>query len=581
MKKSIALTVFVLGVAAGLLVAAGFGRADEPDRKALESELKKACEARELDRVDALALKLADEGGAEGVKALVTLARRIPPGDEGVYWRLVRGAASVRDEAGVLGLADAILDAARQPISRDLLFRFQSNRSPRAVKLHARILAKAPADLRLLSVDQLTAIEVVETVDVLIESLKREEKGRDVEVRDRILRALQNLTGADCGAASNWEKWWETARAQGLKRKGTEATPGETGTVVDDLEGNRAWEYPILEKLKPGDILVFKTDCKKDPDARACNFDAIEDVLERMRIPHTVALKKDLDSGKVSLDGAKVVVVTCTMIRDHCVCPTCVPGGPQNKRLFQCTGCDKHDVVNHRFSMDSIKKIRAWVDAGGYLFTEDWGIEDVLVRAWGTVQKKSDPNNTGAQVEHWTGSFVTTAKYLKELKVDVVPARGRTSHPLLRGLFVEPRRGADPGDDPAGGDIGTAPREPGATDERPGVERFWKIDRDSPAIKVVSKDVTVLMTSGDLRQLADGDDAVAVTFLPRGGPETADAAAQTKLRGGRVLHVLSHFGKQGSQDDEYALQNLLLNFLLEANRRAAPVKVQRNQKPAR
>jgi hypothetical protein len=28
--------------------------------------------------------------------------------------------------------------------------------------------------------------------------------------------------------------------------------------------------------------------------------------------------------------------------------------------------------------------------------------------------------------------------------------------------------------------------------------------------------------------------------------------------------VLSHFGRQESQQDEFALQNLLLNFLLEA-----------------
>ena len=32
-------------------------------------------------------------------------------------------------------------------------------------------------------------------------------------------------------------------------------------------------------------------------------------------------------------------------------------------------------------------------------------------------------------------------------------------------------------------------------------------------------------------------------------------------------HVLSHFGKQNSEDDEFALQNLMLNFLIEANER--------------
>ena len=36
------------------------------------------------------------------------------------------------------------------------------------------------------------------------------------------------------------------------------------------------------------------------------------------------------------------------------------------------------------------------------------------------------------------------------------------------------------------------------------------------------------------------------------------------MTGGRVLYVLSHFGKQESNEDEYALQNLLINFLVEA-----------------
>ncbi len=553
MRKPPALRLFIgaVAVAAGLVFAGAFGRADEPDRKALEAELKKACEARDLDRVDAIALELADRGGAESVKTLVSIAKKIPPGDEGLYWRLVRAAASVRDEAGVLELADAIVDGAKQSISRDLLFRFQSNRSPRAAKLHARVLEKGPADLRLMSADQLAAIETVESVDVLLEALAREEKGKDVEVKEHVLRALEVITGANCGGASDWQKWWEVQRPNGLPKKEGEATPGATGTVVDDLEGARKWEYPILEKLKPGDVLVARTDCKKDPTGRACNFDAIEDVLARMKIPHKVVLKKDIDKGTVTLDGVKVLVVTCTMILDHCVCPTCVPGGSPSMRLVQCTGCDKHDIVNHKFSAESIKKIVAFVERGGYLFTEDWGINDVLVRAW--------PNK-----------FVGPGKNLGDDTVDVVPARGRTSHPLLRGMFIDPRRPADPGDDPAGGDVGTGPRAPGDPPpaETPKVERFWKIDKDSPAIKVLGKDVTVLMTSDKLRKLAAGDDAVAVTFLPVGGPEGASASTTQRQRGGRVLHVLSHFGKQSSPEDEYALQNLLLNFLLEANRKA-------------
>ena len=37
-------------------------------------------------------------------------------------------------------------------------------------------------------------------------------------------------------------------------------------------------------------------------------------------------------------------------------------------------------------------------------------------------------------------------------------------------------------------------------------------------------------------------------------------------KGGRVLHVMSHYGHQSSKDDGQALQNLLVNFLLEATK---------------
>jgi hypothetical protein len=440
------------------------------------------------------------------------------------------------------------------------------------VKLHERILEKGPADLRLMSADQLANIEAVDSVDALVVALEREEKGKDREVKDHVARALEVLCGTDCGTAADWKRWWAARREHGLPEKGSH-TSG-TGTVVDDLDGARRWEYPILEKLKPGDVLVAKTDCKGDPNgARACNFDTIEDVLSRMNIPHTVVLKKDIDKGIVTLDNCKVLIVTCTQILDHCVCPNCKPGGTQSMRLMQCTGCDKHEIVNHKFSADSIKKIKAFVERGGYLFTEDWGLNDVLVRAW-------------------PKSFVGPGKNLPEDTVDTVPARGRTSHSLLRGMFVDPPKAA-PANDPGAGDVGggTVTRDPGgATQETPKVERNWKIDKDSPAIKILGNGVTVLMTSDKLRKLSGGDDSVAVTFLPLGeGPESVGSGAGTQergkgsaaRRGGRVLHVLSHFGKQSSSEDEYALQNLLLNFLLEANREAPQTKKAPEKKPAK
>ena len=94
----------------------------------------------------------------------------------------------------------------------------------------------------------------------------------------------------------------------------------------------------------------------------------------------------------------------------------------------------------------------------------------------------------------------------------------------------------------------------------------------SPVIEVTGKGkVTVLMSSPDLAKDEGADKAaVAVTFLPAGA-KGEKGAVQGKLeavRGGRVLHVLSHFAKQKSDQDAFALQNMLLNFLMEAQRRS-------------
>ena len=123
-----------------------------------------------------------------------------------------------------------------------------------------------------------------------------------------------------------------------------------------------------------------------------------------------------------------------------------------------------------------------------------------------------------------------------------VPVRGAGDHPLLRGVFD--RQGD------------------GATQTRVAAfEGRWAVDGDSPLIRVLDPErVDVLLTSPDLAQDHPAGAAVAVAFSPSRGPQAGP---------GLVLHVLSHFGKQGSAADEDSLQNLLVNFLLEAQARFA------------
>lgn len=193
-----------------------------------------------------------------------------------------------------------------------------------------------------------------------------------------------------------------------------------------------------------------------------------------------------------------------------------------------------------------VRKIKEYVEKGGYLFAEDWCMEDFVEKAFGKYVRHGSVR--GADEE-----------------IPVLPAPGAMSHPYLKKIFFK----------------GYKPKEGSGTvteDELKEVVHTWKIDKETRTIKVVDKlKVVTLLTSPELEKYAQGDDAVAVTFAVGGndgarpGITTGGAFPQEreKMTGGRVLYVLSHFGKQKSSEDEYSLQNLMINFLVEAYARRA------------
>jgi hypothetical protein len=211
------------------------------------------------------------------------------------------------------------------------------------------------------------------------------------------------------------------------------------------------------------------------------------------------------------------------------------------------------------------KKIKKWVKAGGLLFTEDWLLVELIEPMW---PKMVRPNAT-----------------LTAGPVRISANRGQSSHPLLRGVFVppldlegydfgdeddflddderaeaeedfkknyDPDSEDDPGDEVDDGHTGVDPENapPPEDLEDPDIQKVkhtWVIDNESKSIKVLSKKVTTLISSSELKKKC-GDRAVAVTF---------------GYGKGRVLHVLSHFGHQQSVQDEATIENLLVNWLME------------------
>src|SRR6185503_10351819 len=146
--------------------------------------------------------------------------------------------------------------------------------------------------------------------------------------------------------------------------------------------------------------------------------------------------------------------------------------------------------------------------------------------------------------------------------VSVSAKAGSTSHPYLKKIFA----------------VTASEREKGATVSETDLDRnshTWKIDKESRSIHVRHPSVVTLLRSPELHKIAKGDEAVAITWgvdptASGGGAKKAAPAVASGgelsqdrkvMKGGRVLYVLSHFGKQGSTTEEHSLQNLLINCL--------------------
>jgi hypothetical protein len=150
----------------------------------------------------------------------------------------------------------------------------------------------------------------------------------------------------------------------------------------------------------------------------------------------------------------------------------------------------------------AVKRLKAFVDGGGYLFTTDWAVENVIEPAFpGFVTS----NGRGAR--------------LPEMVVDIQPTHAHRDDPLLEGVFL------------------------------PGIQGKWWLEQASFDIDVVKPEaVQVLIESPTLRDLHHRHGAVAVTF---------------HAGRGRVLHVLGHYyQEEGNLAGTLAAQRLALNFVL-------------------
>jgi hypothetical protein len=228
--------------------------------------------------------------------------------------------------------------------------------------------------------------------------------------------------------------------------------------VLDGVRRGGGSLAKVLKGLRSEDILVVKG-----------TFDEMEKTLDVLSLPYTLRHPYDLEEG---YDFAR------------------------HRAVFWNCGEFPTRLTRAAVAAD----VRRFVKDGGYLFTTDWMVSNLLIDAF-------------------PGMLATSGREhpLPESVLDVQPAGGVERHPLLDGVFL------------------------------PGSQAKWWLEGSTHDLEIKSPRVETLIESPSLSSSFQRGTAVAVTF--------------THGRG-RVLHLLGHYyQKQGSLAGTIAAQRIALNFI--------------------
>ncbi len=235
------------------------------------------------------------------------------------------------------------------------------------------------------------------------------------------------------------------------------ANRAAAGLLRTSLGGDGATERRLAARIDARRLLVVSG-----------AYDHVEEVLALMGVRHETLPPEDLEL--VPLDGRGMLIVDCG-----------------------------NDVLSPR----AAARVRDFVAAGGYLATTDWGLENVIERAFPGVLRSLYAGGRGV--------------YTKNEQVTIrLP---RPGHELVRGM------------------------------RSMGADAVWWVEDRAHPVEILEPDrVTVLVESESFARRYRGG-ALAVTF-PHGA--------------GHVLHLVGHaWQREGNLKGAYGMQRILMNFLLE------------------
>jgi hypothetical protein len=318
----------------------------------------------------------------------------------------------------------------------------------------------------------------------------------------------------------------------GVPKADPPGLPKASGHEVTEADIDKDPTGAILRR-RMGALSRMREGSRRDIVVVNGAYDHIQDVLDRLEIPYAMIEPEDLP--RYNLSGCKILLLNChnnyaaglfraadtkSMVKEiddleerEIALRKRIQESKDKRKVFEL-GLDllktssqlsglRQQMAVVSGAADMVDNIRKFVQSGGYVFTSDWGLT-ILERAFpGTIR---NGGNIGPRT------------------VSLRPRSG-VSSPLLDEVFY------------AGPKTGTVVSR----------KLQWEVDSGSYMIKIDKPSlVEVLVETGDVVR----NPAVAVALTPEKST-------------GKVLHILSHFQRQATSHGDYALQNLLLNFMLE------------------
>lgn len=441
------------------------------------SDVRKALRSGDRGQTVAMLQALSGQLDRQTLKAVLDDAVRLKP--LGVYDELLATLRTAADKA-----LDELLKGATRERDLDLRFLIVDalGRHPDP-QAEATLLEVAEEDrderVAVLAIRGLGKRGTPTAVDGLIALLAELEK--DLR-KSRLAReaggALATLTGQDgLTVAQDWQNYWTAHRASFTAP--APAADGATQTrdesALDRMRRERPADVRTMERLRDDEILVIRG-----------SSDRVEEVLRGLKLPHQVHERDALEA--LTLDPARQVLV------------------------LNCAG-------KEQMSDQGIAKIREFVARGGYLFTSDWELRNVLARAF-------------PEVVAFLGETPN-----QDQKATIRPHPEAASHPLLRDVFP----------------LSTW------TDQ----SFSWNLDRRSHMVRP-NPQLVPLVISPEMEAHGSSTLGFTFSFTAAGGGRPVTGAVSDRVPIGQVLHVSSHFKNQrDASGDGFALQQLLLNFVVE------------------